>query len=188
MMKKINWKTFWYTNLFSLITLIAGIILTAKPDFLTSACKALGGLCCTAGGILLLLCLFPKLRFQQNISYGILFLVAGILLEVVPSLLKFLIPVLFGFWILSSSVSGMYRNFSFRQEVSGWRTGFVLCALSALLGIYVMTRPMSVMNDTVRIIGIGFLIHAVIRLISSFLGRKGYQTADDAYVDTTIQE
>ena len=188
MFKKTNWKTFWYTNLFTLITLIAGIILTAKPDFITSACKVLGGICCTAGGILLLINLFPKLRSGQNISYGITFLLAGILLEVVPTLLKFLIPVVFGLWILSSSVSGMYRNFSFRHDVPKWWIGFGLCTLSALLGIYVMTRPMSVMNDTVRIIGIGFIIHAVIRLVSSLLGMKGYKSADNAYVDTTIQE
>jgi len=188
MFKKINWKTFWYTNLFSVITLLAGIVFTAKPDIITSTCRLIGTVCCMAGGILLLLALFPKLRSRQNISYGILFLLAGILLEVIPALLKFLIPVLFGGWILSSSVSGMYRNFIFRHDVQKWWVGFGLCALSALLAVFVMTRPISVMNDTVRIIGIGFIIHSVIRLVSSLLSIEGYRTADKNYVDSTIQE
>ena len=98
------------------------------------------------------------------------------------------IPVLFGAWILSSSLSGMYRNFLFRHDVPKWWIGFGLCALSALLAVFVMTRPIEAMNDTVRIIGIGFIIHAVVRLASSLLGMEGYRTADKNYVDTTIQE
>lgn len=188
MFKKINWKTFWYTNLFSIITLTAGIVFTAKPDIITSTCRLIGIVCCIAGGLFLLLCLFPKLRSGQNIFYGIIFLLIGILLEIVPVLLKFLIPVLFGAWILSSSLSGMYRNFLFRHDVPKWWIGFGLCALSALLAVFVMTRPIEAMNDTVRIIGIGFIIHAVVRLVSSLLGMEGYRTADKNYVDTTIQE
>jgi len=188
MFKKINWKTFWYTNLFSIITLSAGIVFTAKPDIITATCRLIGIVCCIAGGILLLLCLFPKLRSSQNIFYGSVFLVIGLLLLIVPVLLKFLIPILFGAWILSSSLSGMYRNFLFRHDVKRWWIGFALCAVSALLAVFVMTRPTEVMDDTVRIIGIGFILHAVVRLVSSLLGMDGYKAANENYVSTTIQE
>ncbi len=188
MFKKINWKTFWYTNLFSIITLAAGIIFTAKPDIITTTCKLIGGVCCGAGALLLLLCLFPKFRSSQNIIYGTAFLLIGVLLEIVPVLLKVLIPILFGGWILVSSASGMYRNFTFRKDVPKWWIGFSLCAVSALLAIFVMTRPIAVMNDTVRIIGIGFTLHAVIRLVSSLLGMEGYKAADANVIDTTVQE
>ncbi|GEM_PF-2742880 len=188
MFRKINWKTFWYTNLFSILTLAAGIVFTAKPDIITATCRTIGIICCAAGAVLLLLCLIPKLRSSQNIIYGILFLIAGILLEVIPIALKILIPILFGGWILLGSISGMYRNFVFRHDVPKWWIGFVLCVASALLSIFVMTRPTAVMEDTVRIIGIGFTLHAVIRLVSSLLGMEGYRAADKNFVETSIQE
>lgn len=188
MFKKVNWKNFWYTNIFSFITLIAGIVFTAKPDIITTTCRLIGIVCCIAGALLLLLCLIPKLRSSQNITYGIIFLIAGILLEIIPTLLKVLIPILFGGWILCSSASGMYRNFIFRHDVPKWWIGFGLCVISALLAIFVMTRPIAVMEDTVRIIGIGFILHAVIRLVSSLLSMDGYKAAAKNVVETTIQE
>ncbi len=188
MFRKIDWKTFWYTNFFSILTLAAGIVLTAKPDIISTICKWIGIICFVAGGILLLLCLFPKLRSYQNIIYGLLFVIAGILLEVIPIFLKVLIPILFGGWILVSSASGMYRNFVFRHDVQRWWIGFSLCAASALLSVFVMTRPMAVMEDTVQIIGIGFILHAVIRLVSSLLGMNGYKTSAQNIVDVTATD
>ena len=184
----INWKTFWYTNLFSLITLIAGIIFTIKPDIITSTCKTIGILCGIIGVILLILNFLPNRRAEQNTSYGITFLIIGILIAVVPTVLKVLIPILLGGWILISSISGMHRNWIFRHDVPKWWIGFALCAVSAVLGVYLMTRPVSVMNDTVKLIGIGFIVHAVTRLISSVLGKDGYKAAAENIIETTIQE
>ena len=174
MLKHLNWKSFWYTNLFSFITLAVGALLTAKPDILTATCKAVGGLLILAGVVLLILYALPKLRTPEKLNYGITFVTAGILLAVVPTLLKFLIPVLFGCWILLSSLSGMYRNYIFRNDVPHWWIGFALCTASAALGVYVITRPTAVVEDTVKIIGIICIIHSVLRIVSSVLGRNGY--------------
>lgn len=188
MFKKLNWKSFWYTNLFSLITLLVGIVLTAKPDILTSTCKVFGGIMTLLGLILLALYFIPKKHSQEMLSYGCTFLIAGILLAIIPSLLKFLIPVLFGGWILVSSLSGMYRNVTFRQSVPHWWIGFLLCIASTGLSIYLLTRPITVMNQTVKIIGIIFIIQSVLRIVSTILGRNGYKSAEQDFVDTTIQE
>ncbi len=188
MFTKLNLKNFWYTNLISIITLAVGALLTAKPDIITTVCKFVGRLGILAGIILLILYAIPKTCTPEKRSYGILFLVAGLLLCLIPALLKFLIPVLFGGWILTSSISGMYRNFSFRHHVSNWQIGFILCTLSAILSIYIITRPITAMNETVKIIGIGCMIHAVLRIVSSVLGRNGYKAAEEEYIDTTLEE
>ena len=188
MFGKLNFKSFWYTNLFSLITLAVGIVLTIKPDILTSTCKLFGGIMIVIGIVLLALYFIPKKRSQEMLRYGCYFLIAGILLAVIPSLLKFLIPVLFGGWILISSLSGIYRNFCFRKTLPHWWIGFLLCMISAGLAIYILTRPMTVVNQTVKIIGIVFIIHAILRILSTVLGRNGYKSAEQDFVDTTIQE
>ncbi len=188
MKNKINWKTFWYTNIFSFITLAIGIVFTIKPDILTTTCKWIGTIFCIVGAVLVLISLISKKISDQKFSYGVTALIIGILLEIIPILLKVLIPILFGGWILVSSVSGMYRNFIFRHDVPKWWIGFVLCTLSGLLALYIMTRPITVMNETVKLIGIGLIIHAVIRLISSILGKDGYKAAEKTIIETTIQE
>ena len=185
---KLNLKSFWYTNLFSLITLAVGIILTAKPDILTTVCKIFGGILALIGILLLALYFIPKKRSQEMLGYGCCFLLAGVLLAIVPSVLKFLIPVLFGGWVLISSLNGLYRNFCFRKTLPHWWIGFLLCVVSTCLSVYILTRPMTIVEQTVKIIGIVLIIHAVLRILSTVLGRKGYQSAEQDFVDTTIQE
>ncbi|MDE6004857.1 MAG: DUF308 domain-containing protein [Oscillospiraceae bacterium] len=188
MFGKLNLKSFWYTNLFSLITLAVGIVLTAKPNIVETVCKLFGSLMIIIGIILLVLYFIPKKRAKEILSYGSSFLIAGILLAIIPTVLNFLIPVLFGGWILISSLSGIYRNFCFRNTLPHWWVGFILCIISTGLSIYILTRPITIMEQTIKIIGIVFIIHAVLRILSTVLGRNGYKSGEKDFVDTTIQE
>ena len=114
--------------------------------------------------------------FLQSFLRSVFISVAGVLLIILPGLLKFLIPIFFGAWILLSSVSGMYRNFTFRSDHHFWWIGLILSTLGAGLGIYIITRPMTVMDSTIRLIGIALIVFAVLRLVSLFMARH-YFTA-----------
>ena len=184
-----NWKSFWYTNLITILTLIFGVILTCWPDILIKICIIAGIVLCAAAVVLFLM---HRKSEKPLLYYAGVSLVAGILLCIVPTLLKFLIPVLFGGWILISSCSGMYRNFSFRSVHSKWWAGFILCAVGAIIGIFVLTRPMQMMETTIRLIGISLIVFSALRLVSAFLGREGYRAAEaeaeGQIVETTMKE
>ena len=158
------------------VTLALGILFTAKPDILVTICLYAGiALLVIAAG--LVIAYFVKKReIAVLMVYGIMAAIAGVLLIILPGLLKFLIPIFFGAWILLSSASGMYRNFTFRSDHHFWWIGLILSTLGAGLGIYIITRPMTVMDSTIRLIGIALIVFAVLRLVSLFMARH-YFTA-----------
>lgn len=165
------------------VTLLVGILFTAKPFILEKICMIAGGALCVLGAVLLVL-FFVK-RQNIHLTYGVVCLAAGILLCIIPSLLKFLIPILFGLWILTSAGSGLFRNLSYRNSYPHWWVGMLLNAVCAAVGVYVITRPVATMEATVRLIGIAMIVHAVLRLVAVFMGRKCYT---GTVIETTIGE
>lgn len=180
---------FYATLLSGLATLVIGIVFTAKPNILSTVCLWAGIALCAAGAVGVLLYFIKKRTITAFLGYGVLALVLGMFLIIVPSLLKFLIPVLFGAWILLSSGSGLYRNFSLRREHRLWWVGFLLCAVGACLGLYVMTRPVQIIESTVRMIGIVMIVFAVLRVVSCFMARHYYANPPSGEViDVTLNK
>ena len=185
---KINKSHFWYTNLSTIISLVVGIVFTIKPDILATICQIVGALFCIIGIALFAVYFIKKQENGAHAFYGVLFLLGGILLYLAPTVLSFMIPVLFGLWVLTSSGMGMYRNFLFRGSHQRWLIGFIMCTVGAILGVYIITRPVSALNATIRLIGIAMIIFAVLRLISAFLAKKQYEETEHVFVDTNIKE
>jgi uncharacterized membrane protein HdeD (DUF308 family) len=183
---KVNVQSFWFTGAFTFLTLLVGILFATNPWILEKICIIIGSILLLAGAVLLVVYFVKKRAVPQPLMYGLFSMAGGILLCIVPTVLKILIPIFFGIWILLSSLSGIYRNFSFRRELPRWWIGFLLCIVCAGLGVYVLSRPVTVMESTIRLIGICMIIHAVFRLISIFMGRKCYH--QDSVVETTIKE
>lgn len=156
------------------VTLLIGILFTAKPDILSIICHYAGIVLCAAAAVMIVIYFVKRRPSGGFLVYGILAAVAGILLLILPGMLRFLIPVFFGLWILMSSGSGMYRNFCFRHEHKFWWIGFLLCTVGAVLGVYILTRPTNAMDATVRIIGIVLIVLAVLRSVSILMARRHF--------------
>jgi len=185
---KYNKSHFWYSNLSTIISLAVGIVFTVKPDILATICQVVGALACIIGVALFAVYFIKKQENGVHAFYGLLFFIGGILLYLAPTVLSFMIPVLFGLWVLMSSGTGMYRNFLFRASHQHWLIGFIMCTIGAILGVYIITRPVAALNATIRTIGITMIIFSVLRLISAFLAKKQYEEADHVFVDTNIEE
>ncbi len=180
---------FTYTISATVFTLIMGIILTAKPNILEIICTIAGALLVLVG-VAILIYYFAKKRIHHVVCvYSIFFMICGFLLCFVPTLLKFMIPIFFGAWLLTSSAAGMYNNFMLRKIQLLWWIPFLMCTIGALIGLFVITRPVTAMEQTIRIIGIAMIIHSVLRLISVFFGNKADASAqqDDTVETTAVQ-
>ncbi len=201
-MKKVfaltNFPDFWRGKLPTIIALTVGIMLTAKPDILELICVMIGSLLAITGVGMLLYFLIKKPRNPVICVYAILFMAGGALLGIVPTLLKFLIPIFFGAWLLTSSAAGMYNNYMLRHVHPFWWLGLLLCTAGAAIGVYVITRPAAIMESTVRLIGIAMIVHSALRLLSLLFGGK-YQRQlaaeaaadeepEDGIIEITIKE
>lgn len=175
-------------NLFSaaIVTLVLGIVLIIKPLILETICLVAGVLLCLIGLCSLVILLVKKEKDKnQYISTVLLWFVPGILVILIPKLLKILVPILFGLWILSSAVPGLFRHISYRKTYSGWWMGAVLCVICIALGVFVITRPGEVTEATVRLIGICIVIHSVLRMVAIHIGSKYYSSEP---IETTLGE
>ena len=188
MQKLMTKQQFWYILLTAGIRLATGICFAAKPDILIHICLIAGIIMCVLGIFLSVTYLMSKRQYGSQLLYGLCFLVGGVLLCTIPTLLKFLIPIFFGLWIIFTSVSGMYRNFVLRKTHSLWLAGFILCTLGAITGFYVLTRPAYVMDTTIRLIGICLIVVGAIRFISVMLARQYFGTPEGEVIETTLKE
>lgn len=170
--KRFELKNLLNADLLTVFMLISGILFTVKPDILELLCIIIGAILGLVGIGILIYYFVKRPDVHVICVYSILFVIAGILFGIVPTLLKFLIPIFFGAWLLTSSAAGMYNNFMARRCNPLWWVGLLLCTVGAGIGIYVITRPITIMETTVRLIGIAMIVHAVLRLVSIICNRK----------------
>ena len=184
---KLSKQHFWSTMLNAIVTAVLGILLAAKPWIVEKICTWAGGILCLVGVVL---CIFYFVRKQKNsayLKYCLTSLVIGILLCIIPSVLKFMVPVLFGFWILMSASSGILRNISNRRVYSLWWVGLILSVIGVAIGVYTITRPVDVLQTTIKAIGIALIIQGILRLVSAWMGRKVYMEQTEDVIETTIK-
>ncbi len=184
---KLSKQHLLYTTISAVITVAFGILLAAKPWILEKICTWAGGVFCLAGVVLCILYFVRKQQNSAHLTYGLISLVIGILLCIVPSVLKFLVPVLFGLWILISAGSGILRNIANRRVHSLWWVGLLLSIIGAAIGVYTITRPVYALQTTIKIIGIALILQGVLRLVSAFMGRKVYISETEDVIETTIK-
>ena len=173
-MKSINQRSFRGIILATLLMLAIGILLTAFPSIVLTVCHIIGGILCAASLVMFLLHFLKKPADKVWLSQGTMLLIAGILFVLLPGLLHFLIPVIFGLWLLATGVSGLLRNYALRHSYRTWWVGALLCLLCCILSVFILFRPAQAMDDTVRIIGIVMIIVSVLRFISTIMARQAY--------------
>lgn len=179
---------FLYTLIAAAVTVAFGVLLLCVPDILTRICLYTGILFCVVGAALIAFYFIKKRQNPTHLLYGIVSIVLGILLCIIPSLLSFLVPILFGLWILASAGSGIYKNVMNRQAHSLWWVGLILCIIGIGIGVFIITRPVDVMQTTVKLIGIAMAIHGILRGVSAVMGRKAYSEEPGDVIETSIKE
>jgi uncharacterized membrane protein HdeD (DUF308 family) len=182
-------QSFYAACISAALTLAIGITLTAAPSILVTVCRAAGGLLCAAGLVLIVLYFIKQRSNPPFLYYGLMAAGVGTLLVLLPGLLNFLIPVLFGLWVLINSLIGILRNIGFRGEHRFWWLGAAFNTVGAALGVYIITRPMAVMETTVRLIGIALIAFAVLRAVSVIMARHYFAdrpTGD--VIDVTLKK
>lgn len=180
----LNKQHFWFTLLGAAITTGFGILLIVNHGILERICLWTGAVFGAVGAALCILYFATKRQNRIPIIYGLVCLVLGVLLCIIPSVLKFLVPILFGLWILGSAGSGLFKNIAYRKYLPYWWVGMLLCLIGVGVGVFIITRPTDTMDATIRCIGIGMTIHGILRFISAFMGKKAYS---GEVIDTSIE-
>ncbi len=175
-------------NFFTILTLILGIIFAANPGIIEKTC-IIAGCCMAVIGVILLIVYFVQGKSQTPlIVTSILLMIGGIFLGIVTTLLKTLIPIFFGIWLIINSIDQMVQCYELRKYAKRWWIGFLIAALSAFVGVYVIAQPVKIIEYTIRLIGIAMIIHSILQLISVCFERRPRSAKDDNVIEVQIEE
>lgn len=170
------------------ICLIAlGILMLANEDLVNSVFSAFGILLALIGLVeVVIYASRRKYEVQpQFLITGIVLLVVGIGLIIVPFTVNKLIPVIIGICVLASGVSGAVNTFTFRKEHSSVLIPLLFAITNCLLGIFILIYVLFInQNAGWNVIGILMIISGALRVINEILARIAVPSSS-VVVETT---
>ena len=155
--------------MYSIITIIMGIILILFPDTTSLI------VCYGIAGVILICGIMDMIRyFSNDFSYrfgydlltGFLLCAVGIIIITI-SLLKIIkIPFVIGMFIVVEGILNIVRSFQLRQwGFERWLYDFVLSVLLLILGMIIVVNPFDAALVSVMMIGICLVYDGLLNLL-----------------------
>ncbi len=182
-------KTMGPSIIKSLFLIVIGLLLTFMADAtLVSISYILGGILCALGAVAIIQFCKTKdtgvLIGQFNIVYGIITILAGILLILKPSIVGSLIPICIGVLIIISSSIKLQQALSIRDLASAyWKGSLITSLLSLICGLVILFNPFKTASVVTQMIGIFILVYAVLDILSTIMLKKTTTTISMELVD-----
>ena len=116
------------------------------------------------GGFLLVVDLLPG---------GLISLVFGSIILIHPGILKTLIPIIVGIWVLASSSLNIKLSL-YMKEVEGhsWLVTLIIALVAIVAGILLIANPAAGTNDLTTFVGVLIIIYAIANIIDNILFKK----------------
>ncbi len=171
-------KTMMPTILKSIILIVIGLLLTFMADAtLVSLSYVLGGMLCAIGAVAIIQFFKTKENTaflgQLNIVYGVITVIAGVVLIIYPNIVGSLVPICIGIGVIVSSSIKIQQALSIKAyATTSWKVSFVAAFLSLICGLIILFNPFKTASLVTQVVGIFILIYAVLDLISTCLLKK----------------
>lgn len=172
-----NEENFKFTKLIpSICFLIVGIALVINQNFLNEVCKLAGYFFIFAAVVCLVLYFAKKSANGQREGkfavFAVLLLIGGVFLEILPVFLEFLIPIFIGLTLLADGFYGMSNSFAARAFGNKWIAGFILSAITVVLGVLIIVKYKYFMASLQWFIGASFIAASVFDIITKLCYKK----------------
>lgn len=163
--------TGWPVRIAALATLLLGLALLICPQLLTNLIFNLCGFALCAAGAFNAIRYFlrkdPYAGFNWELCLGLLLLTGGIILMVFKNMLLSLLPLLFGLALLAGGIVKIQAALNMRRMMYGkWFLTMIAAAVSAILGVIIISNPFGTTLTLLRVIGAALCVEAVEDLFS----------------------
>ena len=102
--------------------------------------------------------------------YGILSLVAGLIIICNPKALVSIIPIILGIWIVINSAIKVQYSFYMKMDGNNrWKVTLTMSLITLICGIILLFNPFKTAEIVSQVIGLFIIIYAIIDLIESFM-------------------
>ena len=161
----------------SIVLLFLGAFLLIKPE------TTLYAISYTVGMVLIVWGLFPIIRFFVNkdsqnyleVSFvvGVISFLFGIVVMINPEMIGSIIPLLMGIWMIINGAIKLYYSIILNKE-SNATSSIIISLIILLSGIVLVINPFDGAVVITQIIGISFIIYAILDLAECFSIYKTY--------------
>lgn len=151
-----------------------GILLLVNESLVTNVFIVFGVVCALVGMIEIVI--YASRRQYEVQTYhlinGIVWLIGGALLIIIPLAVNTLIPLLIGICVLASGISGIANTFSFRHEGSSIMIPILFATTNCVLGIIILIYVLFVNRSAGwNVIGILMIISGTLRILNEIFAR-----------------
>ena len=168
MIKKVSTLSIFSSILF----IVIGMLLLFKPG------ATLRTISYVIGGLILVFGIFGVARFTKSdkkgfnfdLVYGILSLIAGLIIICNPEALVSIIPIILGIWIVINSAIKIQYSFYMKSDNSKkWIATLTMSLITLICGIVLLFNPFRAVEIVTQAIGLFIIVYAVIDLTESFM-------------------
>ena len=161
----------WPVWLAGVATLVFGLALLIKPQFLTDLIfNICGAALCLAGAFNVIRYFTrkdPYAGFNWELALGLGLLTLGVILIVFKNALLSLLPLLFGLALLFGGIAKIQAAMNMRRMMyARWYFTMIAAAVSCVLGILIIVNPFGTMLTLLRVIGGALVVEAAGDLLS----------------------
>ena len=168
-------KLFVSSIISSVVLFVVGLFLVIRPA------STLSLISYVLGGILVIIGTTSLVNYYKDknsvstfeLIYGVISLIAGLVLILNPKALASLIPFVIGVWILISSLIKLKYIWDLNDNKSkSWTTSLVITIIMLVLGIVLIFNPFEGAVMITRMIGIFVIIYAILDVVQSSIIKK----------------
>lgn len=167
MWEKFLKKSSWSDIVVSLIFILFGILLIARPDSIISVISILlGGIMIIIGGLKLIDYFSNDRKDSYLLAISVVAIIAGIVVMFCSDIILSVFRILIGIWIIYSGIMNLQTAIVWKDYKSRlWLTSLILSILTIIAGIYILVNSGAILQT----VGIIIVTYGIIDIIESVI-------------------
>lgn len=176
MLKKLN--EFMMTSIItSILFLVVGIVFVINPEISLKTIFYIIGVFLIISGISFMLESSERLLFMSFLSMGVFQIVLGLIILIHPNLIKIIIPILIGTWIIIKSTIDLKFSFILKaSNYQSWFFIFMFSILSIICGVIIIFNPEISTLAITKAFGLLVASYSVLNIIDAIIIKKNINT------------
>lgn len=167
MWKKFLKKSGWTDLIISVIFILLGIMMVARPELIMSTITIILGMICIAKGILNIIDYLAGDK-QDNYLFAmaIIFIIIGIIIMFCSEFIISAFRILIALWVIYSGIMNLQTIIIWKEYQSRlWLTTLVLAIVMICAGFYILVNSGAILQS----IGIAIIIYGLIDIIENII-------------------
>lgn len=167
MWKKFLKKSGWTDIVISLVFILFGIMLIARPEYVMSGISLLLGVVFIVAGVLKAIDYFSLSKIDNYLlAIAIVMILVGIILMFCSDIIMSAVRILIAIWILYSGIMNLQITVVWKDyKTTLWGVSLILAIATIAVGIYMLVNPGALLQTG----GVAILAYGLVNIIENII-------------------